>query len=188
MGLKAKGSSGILTLTRISAIGLIFAALAISMSDLILLIGTPISKKENYVYLSLTIFNFILLLKRSPDKRSLISGSTVLNNVKQDTSVAREEIFGPVLSVLEYEDQDEAIHIANDTDFGLGAGVFTKDLKKASWTASKLESGQVYVNKWFAGNHATPFGGYKQSGYSREKGVDALKSYLQVKNVGISLD
>ncbi|MBL6841242.1 MAG: aldehyde dehydrogenase family protein, partial [Pelagibacterales bacterium] len=75
-----------------------------------------------------------------------------------------------------------------DTDFGLGAGVFTKDLKKASWTASKLESGQVYVNKWFAGNHATPFGGYKQSGYSREKGVDALKSYLQVKNVGISLD
>ena len=73
-------------------------------------------------------------------------------------------------------------------DFGLGAGVFTKDLKKASWTASKLESGQVYVNKWFAGNHATPFGGYKQSGYSREKGVDALKSYLQVKNVGISLD
>ena len=102
--------------------------------------------------------------------------------------VAREEIFGPVLSVLEYEDQDEAINIANDTDFGLGAGVFTKDLKKASWTANKLESGQVYVNKWFAGNHATPFGGYKQSGYSREKGVDALKSYLQVKNVGISLD
>ena len=66
--------------------------------------------------------------------------------------------------------------------------IFTKDLKKASWTASKLESGQVYVNKWFAGNHATPFGGYKQSGYSREKGIDALKSYLQVKNVGISLD
>ena len=65
--------------------------------------------------------------------------------------------------------------------------VFTKDLKKASWTASKLEAGQVYVNKWFTGNHATPFGGYKQSGYSREKGIDGLKSYLQVKNVGISL-
>jgi len=114
--------------------------------------------------------------------------ATVLDNVKKDMSVAREEIFGPVLSVLEYDEQDEAIHIANDTDFGLGAGVFTKDLKKASWTASKLEAGQVYVNKWFTGSHATPFGGYKQSGYSREKGVDALKSYLQVKNVGISLD
>ena len=114
--------------------------------------------------------------------------ATVLNNVKQDMTVAREEIFGPVLSVLEYNDEDEAIHIANDTDYGLGAGVFTKDLKKASWTASKLEAGQVYVNKWFTGSHATPFGGYKQSGYSREKGVDALKSYLQVKNVGISLN
>ena len=72
--------------------------------------------------------------------------------------------------------------------FGLGAGVFTKDLKKASWTASKLEAGQVYVNKWFTGSHATPFGGYKQSGYSREKGIDALKAYVQIKNVGISLD
>ena len=114
--------------------------------------------------------------------------ATVLNNVKQDMTVAREEIFGPVLSILEYNDEDEAIHIANDTDYGLGAGVFTKDLKKASWTASKLEAGQVYVNKWFTGSHATPFGGYKQSGYSREKGIDALKSYLQVKNVGISLE
>ena len=114
--------------------------------------------------------------------------ATVLNNVKQDMTVAREEIFGPVLSVLEYEEQDEAIEIANDTDFGLGAGVFTKDLKKASWTASKLEAGQVYVNKWFTGSHATPFGGYKQSGYSREKGIDALKAYVQIKNVGISLD
>ena len=112
---------------------------------------------------------------------------TILNNVKQEMTVAREEIFGPVLSVLEYDDQEEAINIANDTDYGLGSGVFTKDLKKASWTASKLEAGQVYVNKWFTGNHATPFGGYKQSGYSREKGVDGLKSYLQVKNVGISL-
>ena len=81
---------------------------------------------------------------------------TILNNVKQDMTVAREEIFGPVLSILEYEDQEEAIKIANDTDYGLGAGVFTKDLKKASWTAGKLEAGQVYVNKWFTGNHATP--------------------------------
>ena len=114
--------------------------------------------------------------------------ATVLNNVKQEMTVAKEEIFGPVLSILDYEENEEAIKIANDTDYGLGSGVFTKDLKKASWTASKLEAGQVYVNKWFTGNHATPFGGYKQSGYSREKGVEALKSYLQVKNVGINLD
>ena len=121
------------------------------------------------------------------DREGYFMEATVLNNVTQDMSVAREEIFGPVLSVLEYQDTEEAITIANDTEFGLGGGVFTKDLNKASWTASKLQSGQVYVNKWFTGNHATPFGGYKQSGYSREKGVDGLKSYLQVKNVGISL-
>ena len=113
--------------------------------------------------------------------------ATVLNNVKKDMTVAREEIFGPVLSILEYQDTEEAINIANDTDYGLGGGVFTQDLNKAAWTANKLQSGQVYVNKWFTGSHATPFGGYKQSGYSREKGVDALKAYLQVKNVGISL-
>ena len=113
--------------------------------------------------------------------------ATVLDKVTQDMTVAREEIFGPVLSVLEYEEPEEAIHIANDTDYGLGAGVFTKDLDKASWTASKLESGQVYVNKWFTGSLATPFGGYKQSGYSREKGQQALNAYLQIKNVGISL-
>ena len=121
------------------------------------------------------------------DREGYFMEPTVLNNVTQDMSVAREEIFGPVLSVLEYQDTEEAIAIANDTEYGLGGGVFTKDLNKASWTASKLQAGQVYVNKWFTGSHATPFGGYKQSGYSREKGVDGLKSYLQVKNVGISL-
>ena len=113
--------------------------------------------------------------------------ATVLNDVKQDMTVAREEIFGPVLSILEYQDNEEAISIANDTNYGLGGGVFTKDLNKAAWTASKLQSGQVYVNKWFTGSHATPFGGYKQSGYSREKGIQALNAYLQIKNVGISL-
>ena len=113
--------------------------------------------------------------------------ATVLNNVTQDMTVANEEIFGPVLSILEYQETDEAINIANNTDYGLGGGVFTKDLNKAAWTASKLQSGQVYVNKWFTGSHATPFGGYKQSGYSREKGIQALNAYLQIKNVGISL-
>ena len=121
------------------------------------------------------------------DRKGYFMEATVLNNVKQDMTVAREEIFGPVLSVLEYQDTEEAINIANDTDYGLGGGVFTKDLNKAAWTASKLQSGQVYVNKWFTGSHATPFGGYKQSGYSREKGIQALNSYLQIKNVGISL-
>ena len=121
------------------------------------------------------------------DREGYFMEATVLNNVTQDMTVAKEEIFGPVLSILEYQDTDEAINIANDTDYGLGGGVFTKDLNKAALTASKMQSGQVYVNKWFTGSHATPFGGYKQSGYSREKGIQALNAYLQIKNVGISL-
>jgi len=113
--------------------------------------------------------------------------STVLDGVKQEMTVAREEIFGPVLSILEYEDSDEAIKIANDTDYGLAAGVFTNNIDQATEASNKLEAGQIYVNSWFTGSIATPFGGYKQSGFSREKGQQALKSYLQVKNVGIQL-
>ena len=113
--------------------------------------------------------------------------ATVFDNVKPDMTIAQEEIFGPVLSVIEYETDEEAIEIANGTDFGLAGGVFTKDLDQATITAGKLEAGQIYVNSWFTGSVATPFGGYKQSGYSREKGQEAIKSYLQVKNVGIQL-
>ena len=77
--------------------------------------------------------------------------------------------------------------IANDTEYGLAAGVFTRDVDMATKTASLLNGGQVYVNSWFTGSIATPFGGYKQSGYSREKGQQAIKSYLQLKNIGIQL-
>ena len=102
-------------------------------------------------------------------------------------TVAREEIFGPVLSIIDYEEPEEAIKIANDTDYGLAAGIFTKNLDQATKSSNQLEAGQIYVNGWFTGSIATPFGGYKQSGYSREKGVQALNAYLQIKNVGISL-
>jgi len=122
------------------------------------------------------------------DREGYFMEPTILDNVTQDMTVAREEIFGPVLSILEYEDPEEAINIANDTEYGLAGGCFTEDLNKASWAANKLEAGNIYVNKWFTGGvSSTPFGGYKQSGYSREKGQQALNSYLQIKNVGISL-
>ena len=121
------------------------------------------------------------------DRKGYFFESTVLDNVTQDMTVAREEIFGPVLSIIEYEETEEAIKIANDTDYGLAAGVFTNNIQQATNASNKLEAGQIYVNSWFTGSIATPFGGYKQSGYSREKGQQALKSYLQVKNVGIQL-
>ncbi len=121
------------------------------------------------------------------DGKGYFFESTVLNNVTQDMTVAREEIFGPVLSIIDYEEPEEAIKIANDTDYGLAAGIFTKNIDQATNTSNKLEAGQIYVNSWFTGSIATPFGGYKQSGFSREKGQQALKSYLQVKNIGIQL-
>ena len=102
-------------------------------------------------------------------------------------AIAREEIFGPALSLLNFDNAEEAITMANGTDYGLVAGVFTQDLDRALWTAEHLVAGQVYVNEWFAGGIETPFGGTKCSGYGREKGQEALLNYVQSKNIAIRL-
>ncbi len=112
---------------------------------------------------------------------------TVLTGVTPDMAVARNEIFGPVLTVIPFTDDTDAISIANDTDYGLVSGVFTRDLDRATQTARQIRAGQVYVNEWFAGGVETPFGGFGQSGYGREKGREALWNYVQTKNVAIKL-
>lgn len=112
---------------------------------------------------------------------------TIFTNVKSDMTIAQEEVFGPVLTVLTYEDQEEAIALANGTDYGLCAGLYTKDLATAHWAADRLVAGQVFVNEWFAGGIETPFGGTKRSGFGREKGQEALLNYVQTKNVGIRI-
>jgi aldehyde dehydrogenase (NAD+) len=112
---------------------------------------------------------------------------TVYTNVKPGTRVMREEIFGPVLAMLRFEDEDEAIRIANDTEYGLVAGIWTNNLSRAHRVAAKLQAGQVFVNQYPAGGVETPFGGYKQSGYGREKGLEALAHYTQSKTVIIRL-
>jgi aldehyde dehydrogenase (NAD+) len=109
---------------------------------------------------------------------------TVLDKVSADMRVAQEEIFGPVLAVIAFEDVEEAIAIANRTQYGLVAGVWTRDINKAMTIASRVKAGQVYINTYGAGGGVElPFGGYKKSGYGREKGLDSLASYLQIKNV-----
>lgn len=108
---------------------------------------------------------------------------TIYTNLTPDMTIAREEVFGPVLSVLTYEEDEEALEIANGTDYGLCAGLYTRDLQKAHWAADRLVAGQVFVNEWFAGGIETPFGGSKRSGYGREKGQEALLNYVQTKNV-----
>ena len=100
-------------------------------------------------------------------------------------TIAQEEVFGPVLSVISVKDDDEAVAVSNGTDYGLVGGVFTKDLDRATAMARKIRAGQVFVNEWYAGGVETPFGGYGKSGYGREKGREALMNYVQTKNIAI---
>jgi aldehyde dehydrogenase (NAD+)/betaine-aldehyde dehydrogenase len=124
---------------------------------------------------------------RLPGSKGHFMRPTILTGVRPDMRVAREEFFGPVLVVIPFDTPEEAIAIANGTEYGLAAGVFTRDLTLAHWTADRLIAGQIYVNEWWAGGVETPFGGTKRSGYGREKGQEALLGYVQTKNVGIRL-
>jgi acyl-CoA reductase-like NAD-dependent aldehyde dehydrogenase len=113
---------------------------------------------------------------------------TVFADVEPEMTIAREEIFGPVLATLEFTDVDEAIARANTSMYGLAAGVWTNDIKKAHYVASRLQAGTVWVNTYNAYDAAAGFGGYKQSGFGRELGVHALEHYTQRKTVWVNLD
>jgi len=113
---------------------------------------------------------------------------TVFADVRPEMTIAREEIFGPVLAAIEFADLDEAIARANDTPYGLAAGVWTRDIKKAHYVARKLQAGTVWINTYNVYDTAAPFGGYKQSGFGREMSAHALQHYTQVKSVWVDLN
>ena len=143
---------------------------------------------RNYVAVGIEEGATVATGGEAPDTEGHFFEPTVLTDVDNGMRVAQEEIFGPVLTVIPYSDDEDPIGVANDVDYGLVAGVFTNDVRRAHRAAKRLEAGNVYVNKWFGDTNQTPFGGYKQSGIGREKGLAALDSYLQSKNVAVNLE
>ena len=113
---------------------------------------------------------------------------TVFDNVTDDMAIAREEIFGPVMSVLKFKDIDEVIERGNNTLYGLAAAVWTSDVQKAHRVAAELRAGTVWVNCYDVFDAAAPFGGFKMSGMGRELGEKGLEPYLESKTVTVSLD
>ncbi len=113
---------------------------------------------------------------------------TIFTGVNNKMRIAQEEVFGPVLSVIPFEDEEDAIKIANDVRFGLAAGVWTSNVGRMLRMSEKLKVGTVWINTYRAISYTSPFGGYKRSGIGRENGMDAMKDFMQVKSVWIATD
>jgi (Z)-2-((N-methylformamido)methylene)-5-hydroxybutyrolactone dehydrogenase len=113
---------------------------------------------------------------------------TIFTGVRNDMRIAQEEVFGPVLAVIPFDDEADAIAIGNDVAYGLAAAVWTKDLRRAMLMVDKLQAGTVWVNNYRATSFTSPFGGYKESGIGRESGSETIKEYLHTKCVWISAD
>lgn len=126
--------------------------------------------------------------KARPDLGPQFVEPTIFTGVRNDMRIAQEEVFGPVLSVIPFTDEAEAVRIGNDILYGLAAGVWTQNLGRAMRMSEKLKAGTVWINNYRATSVTSPFGGYKRSGIGRESGSDAVKEYLEVKTVWISSD
>jgi len=121
------------------------------------------------------------------DGKGFFLEPTIFDGVTNDMTIAREEIFGPVLSVIPFSDMEDAIAKANDTIYGLSSGIWTRDIKKAHRLARELRAGTVWINTYNVFDNASPFGGYKMSGFGRELGAASIELYTQTKSVWVDL-
>ncbi len=112
---------------------------------------------------------------------------TIFDRVSNESTLAREEVFGPVLGIIGFDDPDQALRLANQTDYGLAAGVWTKDISLAHKAAQKLRAGLVWVNGWDSCDITMPFGGFKQSGFGRDRSLHAMHKYADLKSISITL-
>ena len=124
---------------------------------------------------------------RKIEGKGLFIEPTIFSNATNDLKISREEIFGPVLPVIPFAGEEEAVRIANDTPYGLAGGIQTSDLGRALRLADRIKAGTVWINTWHKYHPNAPFGGYKMSGYGREQGAEALESYTQYKTVWANL-
>ena len=121
--------------------------------------------------------------EESNNKEGNFYQPTIFDNVSTEATIAQEEIFGPVTTVFDFNTENEAIDIANSTNYGLASGVFTADDEKAKWTAERIQAGIIWHNDWFVDGTNLPGGGYKKSGYGRDGGMDGIYSHGQTKRV-----
>jgi aldehyde dehydrogenase (NAD+) len=119
-------------------------------------------------------------------KSGLFVQPSIFTGVNNRMRIAQEEIFGPVLSVIPFRDEDEAVAIANDTLYGLAAGIWTQNIRRAVNVSNRVRAGTVWVNTYRAVSYMSPFGGYKNSGFGRENGQHAIDEYLQTKCVWVN--
>ncbi|KAJ5470149.1 aldehyde dehydrogenase [Penicillium desertorum] len=133
-------------------------------------------------------FNHVMEYLRQSKEEGIEALPTVLLGPDQDSKVWKEEIFGPVVVLKTFKTEEEAVELANDTLYGLGSSVYTSDVARALRIAGQIQSGAVGINGAFATNQQTPFGGWKQSGYGRELGLEGLKNYLQSKTIHLNMN